>query len=72
MSQLAALSSSQETKLTELKSSYGLLFLTNISLHHSYIIVLGFMTSAFIVMVIILTGVVEVYRPLQRLKAFTR
>lgn len=64
------LSEAEELKLDELKWSYGLLLLTDISLYHAHIILIGLMTSAFIVMVIILAGLIEVYRPLQRLKAF--
>lgn len=34
--------------------------------------VIGLMVSSFIIMIIILAGLVEVYRPLQRLKAFIK
>lgn len=64
------LTEQQTRQLAELHRTYGFLFLTNISLYHFHIVVLGFMISTYIVTIIILAGLVEVYRPLQRLKAF--
>lgn len=61
----------QEAVLDQLKSDYWILFTTDISLYHAYIIVIGMLASAFIVMTIILTGLIEVHRPIQRLKVFT-
>lgn len=63
--------SGQEAVLNQLKSDYWILFATDISLYHAYIIVIGMLASAFIVLTIILTGLIEVYRPIQRLKVFT-
>lgn len=46
------------------------LFITDISLEHGHIFVLGFMISSLILLIIIMFGILEVYRPLQRLKIF--
>lgn len=58
-------------KYSELKHTYGFLFLTDISLYHFYVILIGLMTSALIVLIIIIIGFVEVYKPIQRLKVFS-
>ena len=70
MSQDNSLTEAQLQKLRELKFTYAPLFAFDISLYHSYVIQIGLMSSAFIVMIIILTGLLEIYRPIQRLKAF--
>lgn len=62
----------EEQKWAELESEYSLLFLTKISLYNAYIVLIGLMSSGFIVMIIVLAGLVEVYRPLRRLKVFAR
>lgn len=62
----------QKKTLANLHSTYPVLFDLDISLYHGYVILIGLMASAFITMVIIVAGLVEVYRPLQRLKAFVR
>lgn len=68
----ANLSDKQLEKLRDLKSSYFLLYYTGISLHNWYCIVVSFQAGAFIVMMIVLIGLIEVYKPLQRLRAFLR
>lgn len=65
------LNSKQEAILNQLQSDYSVLFTSNISLYHSYVIVIGLLAAAFIVITIILTGLIEVYRPIQRLRVFT-
>lgn len=66
------LNSDQSAVLSRLESDYSVLFTTNISLYHSYVIIIGQLAAAFIVMTIILTSLIEVYRPIQRLKVFTK
>lgn len=60
----------QMKKLQELESTHWLVSLTDISLYHMYVILIGLLASGFIVAIITLVGLVEVYRPLQRLKVF--
>lgn len=72
MNQNELLSQAQRLKLEDLKSTYFLQYLLDVSLYHSCIIMIGIMASTFIMMVIIMTTMVECYQPLQRLKAFSR
>lgn len=72
MSDDIKLTSTQELDYSDLKKSYFLLFLTNISIFHSNVILIGLMTSAFIVLIIILIGLIEVYRPLKRVNLFAK
>lgn len=66
------LSEKQLEKLSDLKHSHLLLYYTGISLHNWYCMVVSLQAGSFIAMIIVLLGLVEVYRPLQRLRAFAR
>lgn len=65
------LNNAELSKLEELEKSFNILFLLDISMRDFYIALVGLLCSAFIIMIIALIGLLEIYKPLQRVKAFT-
>lgn len=64
-------SQNQLLKYEELKSSHLVHILTDVSLYHWNVIVIGVLMAALIIMTMTLAGFIEVYKPLMRLKALT-